>query len=451
MNNITRLQQHAKHYGDTGVAVIGAGYVGTGIVQVLANTPTVHPSVIVARDTAKAVNAFVSIGYKKADIVVSNDVATLNNAIAQGTPAITEQVELVTELLIGIVVEATGAINYAAQVITASLNARKHVISFNAEADALLGWSFHRTAETNGVIYTIADGDQPGVMLRLQQEIESMGFEASALINCKRHLNLYQNPETGSGFTARDTTSAKMTTSFGDGTKMQVENAVVANATGMLPIKRGMTGFKTSQEAAAKDIAAGLDDGCYVDFTWGGDFGAGVAAMGRHPDYALHKKAMSLYKMGDGPDYFFFKPYHLVHLELPATLCSILVDGEPLGRVSEPHVCEVLAIAKKPLNADDDLDGIGGFAAYGHIDTVDGAEGCLPIGLLDFAQLNSAVEIDQPIPLASVTLDLSIVAVQMWLAQQKHWGRNTAYLQSIEALVPSNTDVKSIPVSGHAV
>ncbi len=428
MNNLKRLAQHAQQHGETNIAVIGAGYVGTGVVQILYGTPAAVAAVIVARDIAKAINAYVSCGIDKNEIVVSNEVEVLNRAISDGKPAITEKVELLPEISVEVVIEATGAINYGANAITMCLNAGKNVISYNAEADALLGFTFHALADTNDVIYTIADGDQPGVMLRLKQEIESMGFEATTLINCKRHLNVYQNPETGAGFTKRDTTSAKMTTSFGDGTKMQVENAVVANVTGMVPIKRGMTGFKTSQEDAAKDIATVLTGGSHVDFTWGGDFGAGVAAMGRHPDYALHKKAMTLYKMGEGPDYFFFKPYHLVHLELPATLTSLLIDKEPLGRVTQPHVSEVLAIAKKALQPGEELDGIGGFAAYGHIDTVAGSDGFLPMGLLDYATLTGAVDIDQPIPLASVKLDSSIHAVQLWVAQQRQWERNLEYL-----------------------
>jgi len=431
MNNLKRLQEHAQQHGNTGIAIVGAGYVGTGVVQMLANTPAVVASVIVARDVSKGVNAYVSTGVDEKDIVVSNDIAKLNTAIEQGKPAVTEGIDVLAKLSVGIVIEATGAIDYGARAILASLNSGKHVISYNAEADALLGWTFHSTAKSNNVLYTIADGDQPGVMLRLQQEIESMGFEATALINCKRHLNTHQNPESGAGYTKRDTTSAKMTTSFGDGTKMQVENAVVANATGMTPIKRGMTGFKTCLEDAVKDMSPVLQNGRYVDFTWGGDFGAGVAAMGLQPQYPLHKKAMTLYKMGEGPAYFFFKAYHLVHLELPSTLRSILVDKEPLASVTEPHVSEVIAVAKKSLKEGEELDGIGGFAAYGHIDTVAGADGYLPIGLLDFANLEKPVDIDMPIALESVTLDLTVEAVQIWLSQQKLWDRNKAFSDQI--------------------
>jgi len=431
MNTLKRLQQHAEAHGNSRVAVIGAGYVGTGVIQMLTTTPAVDVSLVIVRDASKGVSAYESAGVDKADIVISNDAAKLNRAIEQGKPAVSENINVIAELNVELAIEVTGAIDYGATAILDALNSGKHVISYNAEADALLGRTFHLAASRNDVLYTIADGDQPGVMLRLQQEIEAMGFEATALINCKRHLNVYQNPESGTGFTARDTTSAKMTTSFGDGTKMQVENAVVANVTGKLPIKRGMMGFKTTLEDVVEDMSPVLQGGSYVDFTCGGDFGAGVAALGVHSQHPKHKKAMTLYKMGEGPSYFFFKAYHLVHLELPMTLQSILVDREPLGKVTEPHVAEVVAIAKKPLAMGDELDGIGGFAAYGHIDTAAGADGFLPIGLLDYATLKKPVDIDAAIPLDSVSLDLSVGAVQLWLAQQQQWDRNPAFVESV--------------------
>ena len=294
------------------------------------------------------------------------------------------------------------------------LDAGKHVVSFNAECDALLAWLFHERARANDVIYTIADGDQPGVLFRLQQEVERMGFEVTASLNCKRHLNVHQNPETGASYAARDTTSSHMTTAFGDGTKMQVEQAVVANATGMIPDKRGMHGIESTVANAHIDIPAILSAPWRVDFTLGGDFGAGVGIVARHPNHDLHKQAMSFYKMGDGPDYFFFRPYHLVHLEIPMTIAELILDHEPLATVDAPHVAEVMAIAKKNLSMGEDLDCIGGFSAYGHIDTAENAAGYLPVGLIEYATITSPVAQDEPIPLDSISLDETKTIVREW-------------------------------------
>ena len=411
-----RLQRRADSQGDASIAVVGAGYVGTGVVHAIAQSPGMRPSLIVNRNTGRAVDALTVMGVKPDDIIHSDNGDELAQAIRAGRPAITSHSGVVSDLPIDVVVEATGALDYGTETILAMLDAGKHVVSFNAECDALLAWLFHERARSNDVIYTIADGDQPGVLFRLQQEVERMGFEVTASLNCKRHLNVHQNPETGASYAARDTTSSHMTTAFGDGTKMQVEQAVVANATGMIPDKRGMHGIESTVATAAVDIPAILSGPGRVDFTLGGDFGAGVGIVARHPNHDLHSQAMGFYKMGDGPDYFFFRPYHLVHLEVPMTIAELVLDNEPLVTVDAPHVAEVIAMAKKDLAVDEDLDCIGGFSAYGHIDTASAAAGYLPVGLVEYATMTSPVAQDEPIPLDAVALDETKTVVREWKA-----------------------------------
>ena len=409
-----RLERHEQSNGTTPIAVVGAGYVGTGVVHAIAQSPGMNPSILANRNTDRAVAALTQMGIDKESIVVSDSAVELAAAIRSGVPAVTPDAGILAELPVGVVVEATGALNFGTETILAMLEAGKHVVSFNAECDSLLGWLFHERARANDVIYTIADGDQPGVLFRLQQEVERMGFEVTASLNCKRHLNVHQNPETGAGYAARDTTSSHMTTAFGDGTKMQVEQAVVANATGLIPDKRGMHGIESTVATAAIDIPAILSSPGRVDFTLGGDFGAGVGIVARHPNHGLHEKAMRFYKMGDGPDYFFFRPYHLVHLEIPTTIGELLLDNEPLVTIDQPHVAEVMAIAKKDLSAGEDLDCIGGFSAYGHIDTAENAAGYLPVGLIEYATMTADVKLDEPIPLSAVALDETKTVVREW-------------------------------------
>ncbi len=409
-----RLGRRAEDQGSTPIAVVGAGYVGTGVIHAISQSPGMHPAVVVNRNVDRAATAFSQVGVDSDSLVISDDARVLTDAIASGTPAITTHSSILTELPLDVVVEVTGALDYGTETILAMLDAGKHVVSFNAESDALLGWLFHERARANGVIYTIADGDQPGVLFRLQQQVEAMGFEVTALLNCKRHLNVHQNPETGAGYAARDTTSAIMTTAFGDGTKMQVEQAVVANATGTIPDTRGMHGIESTIATASVDIPSILSSPGRVDFTLGGDFGAGVGIVGTHPNHELHQQAMGFYKMGPGPDYFFFRPYHLVHLELPLTIAELLLDNEPLATIDEPHVAEVVAMAKKDLPAGEKLDFIGGFSAYGHIDTAEGARGYLPVGLVEYATMTAPVAQDDPIPLSSVSLDESKTVVREW-------------------------------------
>ncbi|MGI9606605.1 MAG: hypothetical protein ACR2P0_10745 [Acidimicrobiales bacterium] len=414
MGTWDRLQRRSDTVGDANVAIVGAGYVGTGVVHSIAQSPGMRPSLVVNRNVERGVAAFTKLGLDAADVVTSESPDALRTAIRAGRPAVAPHASLLADLPLDVVIEVTGALDYGTETILAALDRGTHVVSFNAEADALLGWLFHERARQNNVIYTIADGDQPGVLFRLQQQVEAMGFDVTALLNCKRHLDVHQNPETGAGYAARDTTSALMTTAFGDGTKMQVEQAVVANATGFIPDVRGMHGIESAVATAAVDIPKALSAPGRVDFTLGGDFGAGVGIVAVHPQAELHEQAMRFYKMGDGPNYFFFRPYHLVHLEIPLTVAELILDGEPLATVDAPHVAEVVAMAKKDLAAGEKLDSIGGFSAYGHIDTAENAAGHLPVGLVEFATAIEPIPQDAAIPLSSVRLDDERTVVRKW-------------------------------------
>lgn len=195
-----RLARRSEDSGDAPIAVVGAGYVGTGVVHSIAQSPGMNPSLVVNRNTERAVAALTDLGIATDDVVVSDSVDELASAIRAGQPAVTSHAGVVADLPIEVVVEATGALDYGTETILAMLDAGKHVVSFNAESDALLGWLFHERARSNDVIYTIADGDQPGVLFRLHQQVEAMGFEVTASLNCKRHLDVHQNPDTGAGY-----------------------------------------------------------------------------------------------------------------------------------------------------------------------------------------------------------------------------------------------------------
>jgi predicted homoserine dehydrogenase-like protein len=244
--------------------------------------------------------------------------------------------------------------------------------------------------------------------------VTGMGFEIVAAINCKRNLDVHQNPDTSMGYANRDNHSLLMTTAFGDGTKMQIENAVVANLTGLVPDRRGMHGVVTTLDRACEDIMSAISRHGVVEFTLGGDFAGGIGVVGYTNESEVVRHPMRTLKMGDGPYYFFYRPYHLVHFELPMTVAEVTLDRQPLGVPSDAPVADVVAIAKRDLRPGEVLDGIGGFTSYGQVDTVTDAEGILPIGLAEHARVTRPISQDQPITMDNVELDGSarIVALR---------------------------------------
>lgn len=399
-----RLNEQANEGLCVRVAVVGAGFMGRGLVHRLARTPGMTPALVVNRTVEHASDAFAQAGLDQP--LVSDDPAALEAAIADGRPAVASDPGLLPTLGgIDVVVEATGAMAQGAETILGALRAGRDVVTLNAEVDALLGHLLHDVAARHDAIYTIADGDQPGVLLRQIEHVAGMGFEITAAVNCKRNLDVYQDPTDSRAYATRDGTSVLMTTAFGDGTKMQIENACVANLTGLVPDVRGMHGPRTTLERALADLTGALSRTGVVEFTLGGDFGGGVFVIGRSEDAEMVHPYMRYSKMGDGPDYLFFRPYHLLHFEVPRTIAEVTLDRRPLARPLPRPVAEVVAVAKRDLAPGDALDGIGGYAAYGHIDTVERAAGLLPIGLAEGGRVTQRIAQDEPIPVDAVEFD----------------------------------------------
>lgn len=409
-----RMAHRAETAGNVSVAVVGAGFVGRGVVHQLQRSTGMRPALVVNRTVDRAVEAWTMAGHDAADVLTSDDPASLAQAVADGRPAVTPSPQVLPEVSgVDVVVEVTGTMGYAAHAILACLEAGLPVVSYNAEVDATVGHLLHDAARRGGAVYTIADGDQPGVLMRHMEFVTGMGFEIAAALNCKRNLDVHQNPDDSARYSARDGTSLLMTTAFGDGTKMQVENAVVANLTGLVPDCRGMHGVRTTLDSAVGDVLGAVSQRGVVDFTLGGDFAAGVAVIAHAADEEVAAPYLRFLKMGDGPDYLFFRPYHLVHLEVPITIAEVALDGHGLGTPVGPPVADVVAVAKRPLSAGDQLDGIGGFGCYGHADTAERARGFLPVGLSAHARLVKQVAQDDPIPLDAVELDEAADVVRL--------------------------------------
>jgi len=412
VNTLKRLQARSDQR-PIAVAVNGAGFISKGLLHRLERTPGITTAIVTARNTDRATEIWEMSG-RDEEVVVSDNVDVLNQAIADGRPVVAPSADVLGSLDgIDVVYEATGAIDHGAEVMLSALRSGRHVVSMNAEVDATIGHLLHDQAHRNGVVYTIADGDQPGAMLRQIDFVEGMGFEIAAALNCKGQLDVHQTPEISRQYATRDDTSILMTTAFGDGTKMQIENTVVANLSGLIPDKRGMHGVETDLAHAADDIANALSNPGRVEFTLRGDFKAGIGVLGTADDADMEMPYMRYLKMGDGPHYFFYRPYHLVHFEAAYTIAEAVLDSTSLGTPTTKRVAETITLAKQAVAKGTKLDGIGGAWAYGLIDTVEGSAGLLPVGLSGHATLTKDHAVDEPILTDNVELDDSALIVKL--------------------------------------
>ncbi len=403
-------------------AVIGAGFMGRGLVYQLSRTAGMYPSLVVNRSIDKAIEAYRLAGFDPATVLTSDDPKQLAQAVAERRPAVSSAPEIAGAVsTLDVVIEATGAVELGAREALSCIRNKKHFVSLNAETDATVGCILKKKADDAGVVYSNSDGDQPGVLMRLIEYCRGCGFEVRAAVNCKGFMNIRATPESIKEWAIKQNTSPRMTAAFTDGTKMNIEQGVICNATGLLPSKRGMVGVKTELKSALKDFeASAVMNGLpTVDYTLGGDFGGGVFVIARAEHEQMVKPYLKYLKMGDGPNYLFFRPYHLCHIETPLSAAEAVIYKEatvaPLGK----PVAHTIAIAKRDLKAGEVLDGIGGFLTYGECGTAANCRGYLPMGLAEDVKLLRNVAVDQPIPMDAVDLDESRLIVKLWREQER--------------------------------
>src|SRR6185436_8498617 len=321
-------------------------------------------------------------------------------------------------------VECTGTIGAAARVVLLALGHGKHVVLVNAELDSLVGPILKAKADEAGVVLTHTDGDEPGVAMTLFRYVQSVGLRPVAAGNIKGMVDYYRTPETQRAFAAQHDQDVKKVTSFADATKLSMETAVLANATGFGVARRGMYGPNCGyvRELAKLLPAEAMLDGGIVDYSVGASphTGAFVVVHEENP----HKKTqLAYYKLGDGPFYVFYTPFHLPHIQIPSTIARAVLHHDPTVAPLAGPSCEVLTIAKRDLRGGERLDGVGGFCAYGLIDnhTAARAANALPIALSEDCVLLRDIPKDQVVTFADVRMPATRLSDELWREQMKRW------------------------------
>jgi len=406
------------------VAMVGAGYMGRGIaLQIVTATPGMELVAISNRTLSEAERAYRQAGVDSVQAVET--ISQLEEAMARGRYVITDDALLLCQAEgVDAVIEVTGTIEFGARVALEAIENGKHVILMNAELDATLGPILKVYADRAGVVITNSDGDQPGVIMNLYRFVKAIGCQPVLAGNIKGLHDPYRTPETQKGYAARYHQKPQMVTSFADGTKISMEMAVVANATGFKVGKRGMYGPHCAQVSDALTLfpMEQLLNGGLVDYIVGAEPAPGVFVLG-YNDHLLQQEYMKYYKMGNGPLYVFYTPYHLCHLEVPLTVArAVLFQDATIAPLASP-VCEVITAAKRDLKAGEVLDGLGGFTCYGLLENSDicRAENLLPMGLSEGCRLKRDIPRDQVITYADVELPPGRLCDELWAEQNAYF------------------------------
>ncbi|HEX2808746.1 MAG TPA: Gfo/Idh/MocA family oxidoreductase [Kineosporiaceae bacterium] len=391
------------------VALVGAGFMGRGFAnQVINSVPGMELVAIANRTLANAERAYREAGVSEWEVV--DDAQGVAKAIARGVPAITTDHTAVTEAEgVDAVVEATGAVEHGAHVVLSAIDYGKHTVLLNAEVDGTVGSVLRRRAEAAGVIYTGCDGDQPGVQANLYRFVRGIGLTPLVAGNIKGLQDEYRTPTTQKSFAEKWGQDPYMVTSFADGTKVSFEQALVANATGMTVEQRGMRGADhhghVEELTGRYDVEALRELGGVVDYVVGAKPGPGVFVLAAHDD-PKQRHYLNLYKLGQGPLYSFYTPYHLCHFEVPLTVARAVLFGDAAIQPLGPPSVEVVTVAKHDLAAGQSVDGLGGYDTYGVAERADltASQSLLPMGVAEGCVLLHDVPKDQVLTYADVTL-----------------------------------------------
>lgn len=406
----TALRKRAAEGRPVKVALIGAGAMARGVAnQIVNSVPGMELVAISNRTLETARRAWREAG--REDFKEASTLAGLNDAIREGKPVVTEDAMLLCEADgIEVLIEVTGAIEFGARFAMKAIACGKDVVTMNAEVDATLGSVIRRYADKAGVIFSVSDGDQPGVEMNLWRYVRSIGLEPLVCGNIKGLQDSNRNPTTQKGFAEQWGQNPYMVTSFADGSKISFEQACVANATGMTVEMRGMRGgdFEGHVDELCHSGRYDLDRlkalGGVVDYTVKSKPGPGVFVLATLDD-PKQRHMLDLYKLGKGPLYSFYTPYHLCHFEVPLSAARVALFRDSVLSAERPSV-DVITLAKVDLKAGDTLDAIGGYKTYGQCETyaASRAEDLLPQGLAEGCILKRDLPKDSVITYADVVL-----------------------------------------------
>lgn len=423
------------------VGIIGTGKFGGGLVAQIAGMRGMEVVAIADIRTENARYAY-ETSYGAEDIVAVDSVRALSDAALAGKRAVLEDGQLLAAADgIDVVVEATGRTEVGASMAAAALEGGKHLVMVNVETDVTIGALLRRKADSAGVVYSLVDGDQPGVTMNIIDWAWALGFEVVA---AGRGTMLFADDPAGTpdntaeryGFDgetiARRRINLKMYNSFRDGTKAQVEATAIANMAGLVPDVRGMhepscnladiprlcalreEGGLLSQHgvielanSVAEDGRTVLDDPL--------NMGVFVVVRTDHPFIREDLGAYFLHGGGDGKNFLLYRPYHLVAVEAPITIARAALYGQPTGAPRSVPSADVVTTAKRDLRAGETVDGGGGYTVIGQSEkaTVARDEGLLPLGLSEGALLKRDIAQGQTLTYADVELNEDSSVLQL--------------------------------------
>jgi predicted homoserine dehydrogenase-like protein len=407
------------------VALIGAGKFGSMFLAQVPTIPGLEVAVIADLDPDRAREACRTVGWDTARIAATRFSADGPEACgADG---------------VEVVIEATGHPEAGIRHALAAIEAGRHIVMVNVEADVLAGPLLAGKARERGVVYSMAYGDQPALVSEMVDWARAAGFTVAAAGKGTKYLPHFHavTPDdvwTHYGLSPEQAKAAgmnpQMFNSFLDGTKSAIEMAAIANACDLDVPEEGLRfppcgvddlahvlrpkslGGQLDRDGMVEVVSSLERDGrpVFRDLRWG------VYVVLKAPnDYAAACfKQYGLPTDATGRYAAMYKPFHLIGLELSISVLSAALRNEPTGSTRSWRG-DAVAVAKRDLKAGETLDGEGGYTVYGRLApaSISKAGRMLPIGLAHGVRLTQDVAAGTVVTEDDVALDCERLAVRV--------------------------------------
>ena len=416
------------------VGVVGAGQMGSGLVNLISRMKGMEVVALAEIEVERAISTFEAAGAKRKEILISHDSSQCDEALEDGRKVVTGEARILPHLsFIDVIVEATGVPETGARIAFEAINNKKDVVMMNIEADVTVGPLLAKLARGRGVVYTVGAGDEPSAIKELYDFATSLEFKIVAAGKGKNNpLDREATPQSLQKIASSKGMNPRMLTEFVDGSKTMIEMTALANATGLVPDVRGMHGPECSVESLSsvftlKEKGGILSQDGVVDYALG-DIAPGVFVV-VSTDSPQLKKDMNYLKMGSGPNYLLYRPYHLASIEVPLSIARAILYREPTLSAKSSVAAEAITVAKRDLRRGEKLDGIGGYTIYGSIEkrSVAKKENLLPLGLAQGAIMKEDVSKNECITYDDVELDSSSFLLNLRKIQDEIIGGGREY------------------------
>ncbi len=442
MNLYSLLQERAENDNPIRIGLIGAGKFGTMFLSQVQKLKGIHLIGVADLSVPNAKSNMEFVGWPEEQFsATSLDKAAQTKATHVGE----DWQALVAHPSIDIIVECTGAPVAAIEHSLFAFENGKHVINVTVEADAFCGYALATKAKEAGVIYSMAYGDQPALTCDLVDWARACGFNVVAAGRGHKWLPEFRKstPETiwdhwgiNAEQAKRGRLNPKMFNSFLDGSKPAIESSAIANATGLevpteglqYPVggaedlanimrpqseggsleRKGMVEVASSLTHDGKPVPYDIRQGVWVVFE-----GETEYLRNCFQEYTVKTDTSGRYSS-------LYKRWHLIGLELPISVASVGLRGEPTGVIKHFNA-DVAAIAKRDMKAGEVLDGEGGYTVTGGLRPGKASieAGYLPLGLAHDVKLKNDIADNTPIKFSDVDMDETTRAYKLrkWMEE----------------------------------